>query len=82
MYSVFHQSGAGREVFVVDVVVVQRAVGVHVIRVVGIGVRGAQAPVDGGNRPYPFMMKGGYLRPASIFGAARALSLPYQLAHI
>lgn len=48
LYSVFHQSGAGREVGVVHVVVVHAAVGIDVVRVVGIGVRGAQAPVDGG----------------------------------
>ena len=48
LYSVFHQSGAGRKVRVVDIVVVDRAVGVDVVRVIGVGVRGAQAPVDGG----------------------------------
>ncbi len=48
LYSVFHQSGARGEVIVVDVVVVHGAVGFDVVRIVGIGVRGAQAPVDGG----------------------------------
>lgn len=53
MYSVFHQSGTRGEVRVVDIVVVHGAVGVDVVRVVCIRVRGAQAPVDGANRPYP-----------------------------
>ena len=53
MYAVFHQSGTRGEVRVVDVVVVHGAVGIDVVRVVVIGVRGAQAPVDGANRPYP-----------------------------
>ena len=92
MYSVFHQSGTRGEVRVVDIVVVHGAVGIDVVRVIGIGVRGAQAPVDGANRPYPNERQpvgsGAYLcscpyRPASVFmAAARALSLSYHAAHI
>ena len=48
LYSVFHQSGAGREVRVVHIVVVHGAVGVDVVRIIGVRVRGAQAPEDGG----------------------------------
>lgn len=77
----FHQSGARREVRVVDVVVVQGAIRVDVVRVVGVGVRGAQAPVDGANRPYPNTRKRGYLFRVSCF-ETRCWSLLYQAAHI
>ena len=70
LYSVFHQSGARGEVIVVDVVVVHGAVGFDVVRIVGVGVRGAQAPVDGSDRLYPYVMQ-------AVFTAGHPFCLPW-----
>ncbi len=90
-----HQSGARREVRVVHEVAVERPRSIHVIGVIRVGVRRAQPPVDGADRPYPntrrsfphpgkqsYLDMFSYLRVSFLTLAALSWSFLYQPAHI